>query len=161
MKEANNIGPSPFSPRPFLPLLVGMCLFLCALPSLSAQKAIDWTLLGKVSFQSEYDESSQQYIEKPEYDAAITGLERQQVKIRGYVMPLDATGEQYILSGLPYSSCFFCGGGGIETVMELELSDKNLSFDLDEVVTFAGTFRLNDDPLGLLYQLKAAKPVKE
>lgn len=161
MKEVKNTHIR-FSPiTSLLPLLLSMYFFLCAFPALRAQKTIDWTLLGKVSFQSEFDESSQQYIEQPKYDAAITGLEQQLVKIRGYVMPLDATGEQYILSGLPYSSCFFCGGGGIETVMELELTDKNLSFDLDEVVTFEGTFRLNNDPLGLLYQLIGAKPVKE
>ncbi len=133
----------------------------CFSNSLRAQEAITWDLLGKVNFHSQYDESSQQYIEKPEYHSSITNLNQQSVTIRGYVMPLDATGEEYILSGLPYSSCFFCGGGGIETVMELELKNKNLSFDLDEVVTFEGTFRLNDDPLGLLYQLKMAKPVKE
>ena len=128
---------------------------------MKAQESINWAVLGKVSFSSEYDEASQQYIEKPQYDSSIMALNKKAVTIRGYVMPLDATGEQYILSGLPYSSCFFCGGGGIETVLELELENKNLSFDLDEVVTFQGTFRLNDDPLGLLYQLKEAKPVKE
>lgn len=136
-------------------------IFICMSLNSQAQKSIDWAVLGKVSFTSTYDESSQQYIEKPEYAPSVTALNKQSVTIRGYVMPLDAIGEQYILSGLPYSSCFFCGGGGIETVLELELANKNLSFDLDEVITFQGTFYLNDDPLGLLYQLKAAKPVKE
>ena len=160
MKGINKLGNYLFPPHHRI--LVGLFFLLTSFThSAIAQKAITWDLLGKVNFHSQYDESSQQYIEKPEYHSSITQLNQQTVTIRGFVMPLDATGEEYILSGLPYSSCFFCGGGGIETVLELELENKNLSFDLDEVVTFEGTFRLNDDPLGLLYQLKAAKPVKE
>ena len=44
-------------------------------------------------------------------------------------------------------SCFFCGAGGPETVVELNLkSDKN-NFVMDEVVTIQGTLRLNSDDI--------------
>ena len=51
----------------------------------------------------------------------------------------------YILSRYPMSACFFCGGSGPESVVELKFKSKEQSFEMDEVVTLKGRLKLNDE----------------
>ncbi|MBE62471.1 MAG: hypothetical protein CMB89_08935, partial [Flammeovirgaceae bacterium] len=50
-----------------------------------------------------------------------------------------------ILSKFPYSSCFFCGGAGLESVVEVQFSLPPRHFKPDEVITVEGVLRLNEN----------------
>jgi hypothetical protein len=80
-------------------------------------------------------------------------LDGKEVIIKGFILPVDTDGDYMVLSALPMSQCFFCGGAGPETVMEVALSkNKNL---LNKEVTLKGKLKLNkDDFLKLIYKLE-------
>jgi hypothetical protein len=60
------------------------------------------------------------------------------------------------LSSLPFANCFFCGGAGPETVMEVFSKDK-IDFT-EKRVSVTGTLTINaDDPLRLMYILNNAQ----
>ncbi|MEM1135630.1 MAG: hypothetical protein AAGI07_07300 [Bacteroidota bacterium] len=103
-----------------LPLLA--ILLLCGLcyQNLYGQesKTINgWKAFAKVQFEEKLIEKIQQYLFVPQFDAQIKQLEGQRVKLKGFVMPFDYGDEPFVvLSKYPYSSCFFCGGAGPESV---------------------------------------------
>jgi len=79
--------------------------------------------------------------------------------IRGYMLPLDPLGTQYVLSKHPMANCFFCGKAGPETVLELRLHPKSIRrYTMDEVHTFKGILRLNEkNPATLHYIIESAE----
>ena len=99
--------------------------------------------------------------DKPKFSKVVKALEGQEITIKGYILPLDVDGTHYVLSANPYSACFFCGGAGPESVMELWLVNYDKRYKTDDVVTFKGVLMLNKEPLGLSYILKDATPVEE
>ena len=62
---------------------------------------------------------------------------------------------EYALSAFPFSSCFFCGAAGPESVLELDLKHQQ-EYLTDEVITFKGVLELNSDPLKFPLTLKYA-----
>lgn len=89
-------------------------------------------------------------------------LENKKVEVEGYVIPLvvDSASStiRYILSFYPNSSCFFCGGGGPETVIDLKLKPKLRKYREDEYLRFRGSLKLNsDNPWELNYILDQAE----
>jgi hypothetical protein len=66
-----------------------------------------------------------------------------------------------VLSANPYSSCFFCGQAGPESVMEIQLLKQYDGLRMDQVITFEGRLRLNaDDIYQLNYILEEAEVVE-
>lgn len=83
------------------------------------------------------------------------------VQIRGYIIPVDVVQDYYVLSANPYSSCFFCGQAGPESVMEIQLKKSYDGLRMDKIVTFKGKLRLNaDDIYQLNYVLEDAEVVE-
>ena len=123
-----------------------------------AQKKIEWSVLEQVEFDYIQNFDQNFWYGKPTYGEEVKELEGQEIIIKGYVLPMDITGETYVLSAFPFSSCFFCGGAGQESVIELRLKKKKLKFQTDDVVTFKGTLLLNDQELELNYILENAEP---
>ena len=78
-------------------------------------------------------------------------------EISGYVLPMDVSGEAYVLSAFPFASCFFCGGAGQESVVELRLKNFSQSFETDEFLSFTGVLKLNKEELELNYILDVAE----
>lgn len=127
--------------------------------SLLAQQQIDWQLLSHVSFSTPDPSHRGPVYGAPEFGPPVKALEGQTVVLHGYMLPLTVDNQQYILSKYPFTECFFCGGGGKETVVELKLAD-DLEFDLDEQVTIQGELQLIRDPLQLSYLLVNARRVE-
>ena len=52
-------------------------------------------------------------------------LPGKEIVIKGYIIPVEGykSHKEFILSAFPYNMCFFCGGAGPETVMEVEASE--------------------------------------
>ena len=111
-----------------------------------AQTEITWNDLADVEFEEIYLEEDG-HILYPHFCFSVRELAGKQVLIRGHILTIDHSEGYFILSKGQIWSCFFCGAGGPETVVELNLKSKNNNFVMDEVVTIKGTLRLNSDDI--------------
>ncbi len=106
-----------------------------------------WAILKQVKWEERYHEEFKTKVPYPIFTPKIKALQGTQITIRGYVVPLTLYGgdaeDYFILSSLPPSSCFFCGGGGPETVMEVYLKNPGQGKSLQSVVTLQGRLKLN------------------
>jgi hypothetical protein len=121
-----------------------------------------WKTLAKITYKKEYDEFLGFKIDKPVFAESVTALQNQEVTVKGYIIPVEGykSHKEFIFSAYPYNMCFFCGGAGPETVMEVE-SSVPVEYTAEQV-TLKGKLQLNADDINrLMYQLIDAKPVKE
>jgi hypothetical protein len=89
-------------------------------------------------------------IDKPVFSDAIKSMEGKTITVKGYIIPVEGykSHKEFIFSAFPYSMCFFCGGAGPETVMEV--SAKEAVKYTTEQITLTGTLRLNSDDINRL-----------
>ena len=119
---------------------------------------ITWDDLTAVTFEEKYYEKEEAWMLFPTFGEGVKKLEGKVVEIKGYVIPLEP--ERYVLSANPFSSCFFCGNAGPETVMELDMTSYDKVFYTDDFLTFQGTFTLNDQNIDRMnYILTEASPI--
>ena len=141
--------------RKSLLLTIGLFLSsLLAIPLLG-QMSIDWYDLEEVSFAKPESGHKGPVYGAPHFPQTIKNLEGKTLTIQGYMLPLTVDNQLYVLSRYPFTECFFCGGAGKETVIELKLA-REMHFDLDEEVIIQGKLRLVDDPLQLSFVLEDA-----
>jgi hypothetical protein len=117
-----------------------------------------WKTLSKITLEKRFDDVLNYEIEYPIFSDVVKKLNGTQITLEGWMIPLDELrGENYIvLSSLPFANCFFCGGAGPETVMEVFSKDK-IDFT-EKRVSVTGTLTINaDDPLRLMYILNNAQ----
>ncbi len=125
-------------------------LCLALLPfAVFAQQKITWENLADVEFADKYSQELDEYMLYPTFGESIKKLAGKEVYIRGYIFPFDK--EFIILSKNQYSSCFFCGAAGPETVLELEMKPGHPRFKMDQFVTIKGRLKLNRDNVDKLY----------
>lgn len=119
-----------------------------------------WEVLSKVDVIKSYDQMLGYEVDIPIFHEAIKELEGERISLTGYMMPVDSKRSDYILlSSLPYANCFFCGGAGPETVVEVNLMEE-ISYT-KKLIKIEGYLELNDqDPLHLFYILTGARLVK-
>ncbi len=143
-------------------LLLTLALLLGFLFSISSQTVITWEVLKDVEFEEVFSEEFQGYYQVPKFGKKISSLNGKKVQIRGYIIPVDVIQDYYVLSANPYSSCFFCGGAGPESVMEVQIVSKHDGLRMDQIITFEGKLRLNpDDIYQLSYILEDAKVIED
>ena len=134
-------------------------LFISA--SAYSQTLITWEVLKDVEFEDVWSEEFQAYYMVPKFGRRINALDGKKVQIRGFIIPVDIVQDYYVLSANPYSSCFFCGQAGPESVMEIQLLKQYDGLRMDQVITFEGKLRLNaDDIYQLNYILEEAEVVE-
>ena len=119
-----------------------------------------WKTLSKITYVKEYDEIMGFKIDKPVFSEAIKMIEGMEVVVKGYIIPVEGykSHDEFIFSAYPYNMCFFCGGAGPETVMEIKSSEpvKYTS----ESITLRGTLHLNSTDINrLMYELTNARKV--
>ncbi len=120
-----------------------------------------WELLSLVEITKEYDEFISAEIDKPLFPEKLKAQEGAKIVLEGFMIPLEQETRQeyFVLSRFPYQSCFFCGGAGPETVVEV-FSDEKFTFT-DNRIRVEGELELNDDnPLQLFYVLRNSKITK-
>jgi len=107
-----------------------------------------WNLFAKTKFEPRFDEKIGEYLFYPTFPADIKKLEGKEVVIEGFYVPFAPDGDDYIiLSKYPMSQCFFCGGGGPESVAEVNFAKEPGRFQVDDLITVRGKLKLNaDDP---------------
>ncbi|MCB9267633.1 MAG: DUF3299 domain-containing protein [Lewinellaceae bacterium] len=110
---------------------------------------LSWKGLADVSFEMKYHEMAQAEVPIPIFGENIQAVAGKEVQISGYVIPLEETGEEsyIVLSAFPYTQCFFCGGAGPESVMDILPKEPLGRLLMDQKVTFRGRLRLNDHDL--------------
>ena len=141
-------------------ILTFITFFSCSVFAQKTARIIDWKMLSKVTFEDNYNKDLEAWYLIPKFDDKIKDLEGKPVIIKGYIIPLDAQGNYYALSAYPFSACFFCGGAGPESVMQLYFKNPPERYKTDEVVRLSGILALNKDGLkDFTYILNQAKPL--
>lgn len=126
-----------------------------------AAQELTWRTLADVEFRDVYVEELDAYYWKPTFGPSVTALEGTEVYITGYMIPVDYDEDFYVLSRYPFANCFFCGGAGPESVIDLRFPAKTRKYETDERLTFKGKFALNaDDVYQMNYILEGAVEYK-
>lgn len=127
-----------------------------------AQTELTWRQLADVEFELQYLKEYDARFMVPTFGKSIQAYDGKEVSITGYIIPLDSANTMFVLSKNPYASCFFCGGAGQETIVELWLKPEAIRrYKLDQRLTFKGVFQLNDTDIDHFnYILKDAEPEK-
>jgi len=122
-------------------------------------RELTWAELADVDFKDVYLEELDSYYWKPEFGPQVRAAEGKNVYITGYVIPVDLDEDFYVLSRYPFANCFFCGGAGPESVVDLRFEDSShRTYQTDERLTFHGNLRLNaDDVYQMNYILEDAE----
>lgn len=118
-----------------------------------------WKTLAKISYKKEYDAVMGFKIDKPVFSEAIKSLEGKTITVKGYIIPTDGykSHKEFVFSAFPYSQCFFCGGAGPETVIEVEAKEA-IKFTA-ESITIKGKLHLNDSDINrLMFRITEAVP---
>jgi hypothetical protein len=142
-------------------LFVAVCLLGACSSSVGAQTFLDWGTLADVSFQDRTSSSFGIQYQEATFGETVRAYEGQEVIIKGYLIPLDPLGVSYVLSMNPNSRCFFCGGSGPETIVELRVKPEHMQrYETDEVRSFRGILRLHESNLEQFnYVLELAEPL--
>ncbi|MEM1320649.1 MAG: hypothetical protein AAGG75_10365 [Bacteroidota bacterium] len=116
----------------------------------SASANTIWKTLSKITFKKQYDEIMGFKIDVPVFSSEIQALEGQEITIKGYIIPVEGykSHTEFIFSAFPYNMCFFCGGAGPETVMEVSSKDP-IKYTAD-AITIKGKLALNAEDINRL-----------
>jgi hypothetical protein len=117
-----------------------------------------WKTLSKITFKKEYDDVLGLKIDVPVFGKEVKALEGKEVTVKGYIIPTDGYKSQtaFVFSAFPYNMCFFCGGAGPETV--IEVNTKLPITYTSEPIYLKGILRLNGaDVNRLIYSLEKAE----
>lgn len=118
---------------------------------------VTWEMLKDVTFKKKWYPQESIFMLYPTFGPGIKKMEGKEIIIKGYLIPVDASTNMYVLSAFPYSQCFFCGGAGPESVMSLKFRKNSKKFKTDEMHTLSGVLQLNaDDVYEMNYILKDA-----
>jgi hypothetical protein len=150
-------------------IVLSLAIFLTFLSaqSVNAQDDRDevpniWKTLSKITFKKEYDELMGFKVDIPVFSKEVEALDGKVVTVKGYIIPVDGykSHTEFIFSAFPYNMCFFCGGAGPETVMEVEAKEP-IKYTA-ESVTIKGKLKLNSKDINrLMYSMSDVVLVKD
>lgn len=132
--------------------LLYTCLTLLVfLPAIVLGQAEEkWSLFENATFKDVFLEEYGAYASLLNDDPEIVALNDRQITIKGYHIPVMEE-ELIILSKYPNANCFFCGGAGLETILEVRLMEPpKKRFEMDEVLTFKGRLVINTEDWNLV-----------
>jgi hypothetical protein len=121
-----------------------------------------WKTLAKITYKKEYDEFLGFKIDKPVFSEEIKALNGKEVTVKGFIIPVEGYKghKEFILSAFPYSMCFFCGGAGPESVMEVTAIEP-VEYSAESIV-LKGKLHLNSDDVNkLMFSLTEARLVNK
>jgi uncharacterized protein len=129
-----SLPPSPYADKP-LPELKGV---------------VSWKTLAEVKPVKQKD----RFV--PEFSKSVSALDKKDVKLQGFMMPLDMGERQkrFLLVALP-PSCAFCLPGGPEQMVEV-VAKTPVKYGFEPIVISGKLAVLKDDPMGLYYRLTDA-----
>lgn len=112
---------------------------------------VSWKLLGQVKSV----QVGSKFV--PEFAAEVRQLDKQEVRLQGYMMPIVAgeTHNHFLLTMRP-PHCPFCLSIGPEYIVEVK-SKGPIKHTYEPIVVAGRLNVLNDDPFGLYYRLVDAQ----
>ncbi|MBX7176426.1 MAG: hypothetical protein K1X68_06615 [Saprospiraceae bacterium] len=116
-----------------------------------------WPILSGVKYKKVSDPLLGYEVDYPVFNDEIKSIEGRRVKVRGFIVPTNGykSSREFVLSALPVKSCYFCGGAGPETVIEIR-ARQDIPVTAERV-ELEGRFRLNSADLNrLMFQLEDA-----
>ena len=115
---------------------------------------VSWKTFAQVELVKQKD----RYV--PQFSSNVAGLDKKEVKVQGFMMPLEMGEQQshFVLSAMP-TSCAFCLPGGPESLVEVNMK-KPVKYTFDALVLSGKLVVLKDDPSGIFYRLTDAEPTK-
>lgn len=128
------LPPSPYMGKP-LPELKGV---------------VSWKTLAQVEAVRQKD----RFV--PKFAGSITALDKKEIKLQGFMLPLDMGEKQkrFILTALP-PSCSFCLPGGPDQLVEVQAKTP-VKYGFEPIVVTGRFVVLKDDEMGLYYRLTDA-----
>ncbi len=128
------LPPSPYMGKP-LPELKGV---------------VSWKTLSQVEAVRQKDKFV------PKFSGGITALDKKEIKLQGFMLPLDMGEKQkrFILTALP-PSCSFCLPGGPDQLVEVQAKTP-VKYGYEPIVVTGKFAVLKDDDMGLYYRLTDA-----
>ena len=120
-----------------------------------------WSMLSKITYKKEYDELLGVKVDRPIFSKEIKANEGKEIFLKGYIIPTDGfkSHKEFVFSAFPYSSCFFCGAAGPETVIEV-FASEGISYT-SESISIKGKLKLNSTDVNrLMFALHDVKLVK-
>ena len=96
----------------------------------------------------------------PAFSTEILGLDRTDVKVQGFMIPLDIGEKQkhFLLSAVP-PHCQFCLPAGPDEIVEIEATSP-ISYTFDPIVVGGKFSVVKDDATGILYRMRGASRVE-
>ena len=137
-------------------LAIALCTVLTS-ESLLAQKTTSttiWKDLAKITFKKQYDDMLGFKVDVPVFSEDVKKMEGKVVEVKGYVIPVEGykSHTEFVFSAYPYNMCFFCGGAGPETVMEVYAKEA-IKYSPDPII-IKGKLELNNSDVNrLIYSL--------
>lgn len=107
-----------------------------------AQEQLTWKDFADVNFEAEFNEKYGVHFLMPTFGKKISSYKGKQVSIKGYFLDISGSGEIFLISQNPMASCFFCGGSGPETIIEVTFKETP-PFKTDQIVVVTGVLELN------------------
>ncbi|MEQ8702730.1 MAG: hypothetical protein RIC19_02360 [Phaeodactylibacter sp.] len=144
-------------------LLIAIATVLLSSAAIQAHaQGTTWKTLAKITFKKEYNEMMGFKVDVPVFSEDVLAMEGKIVDVRGYIIPVEGYKghKEFIFSAYPYNMCFFCGGAGPETVMEV-FANESIEYTA-EPITIRGKLELNADDINrLIYALTDVTRVEE
>jgi hypothetical protein len=142
----------------------GIILIFLLIGGLHTAQAQDgvWRTLSKITFVKKYDDLLGFKVDMPVFGEEVKSLEGKEITVKGYVIPVEGykSHREFVFSAYPYNMCFFCGGAGPETVMEV-FADEPIKYSADPII-IKGKLKLNDSDINrLMYSLSGVTLVKK
>jgi hypothetical protein len=140
-------------------ITVALFLAFASIQTASAQENL-WKTLSKITYKKQYDEMLGFKVDIPVFSQDVQSLEGNTVTVKGYIIPVEGykSHKEFIFSAYPYNMCFFCGGAGPETVMEVK-AKQPIAYTADPI-TIKGVLHLNASDINrLMYSLSEVEKV--
>jgi hypothetical protein len=111
---------------------------------------VSWKTLAQVELVKQKD----RYV--PQFSSSVTALDKKEVKVQGFMMPLEMGDKQthFVLAAMPVT-CAFCMPGGPESMVEVKMKTP-VKYTFDALVLTGKLTVLKDEPSGVFYRLTDA-----
>ncbi|MBM3357240.1 MAG: DUF3299 domain-containing protein [Betaproteobacteria bacterium] len=97
----------------------------------------------------------------PQFSSSIVALDKKEVRLQGFMMPLDMGDRQkrFLLVAMP-PTCAFCLPGGPDQLVEVQ-AKVPIKYGFEPIVLSGRFVVLRDDPMGLYYRLTDAVAITQ
>ncbi|HOX84006.1 MAG TPA: hypothetical protein PLJ60_03775 [Chryseolinea sp.] len=119
-----------------------------SMTSYAQSKFDSWDAFAKTKFEPKYYEKLGEYLFYPTFTDELKAWVGKEITIQGFYVPFaPEDGDYIVLSKYPMSQCFFCGGAGPESIVEVNFKSELPKFQIDDLVTVKGKLKLNTDDM--------------